>query len=99
MPQRKRRRVPKRPEAPIDCRAGERYELRRVGKPPLTIRIDEVHVNMTADGPMPKAWYVALTKNGTARRKGARWEPRRAVAWLTWRDGWWRFPRGERIEQ
>jgi hypothetical protein len=83
---------------PIECRAGELYLVKRYQKPTLTIRIEEVHTNMTPDGPLPKAWYVALTKNGTPRRKAARWEQRRAVAWLTWRDGAWRFPHGERMQ-
>lgn len=98
MPKRKRRKAPPRPEVPIDCKAGDLYLVKRVGKAALTVKIVEVHTNMTSDGPMPKSWYVVLTRNGTTRRKSARWEQRRAVAWLTFRDGAWRFPHGERID-
>jgi hypothetical protein len=83
----------------IDCKAGDRYLIKRVGKVALVVLVKEVHINMTSDGPGPKAFYVALTSKGTARRRSARWEPRRAVAWLTCRDGIWKFPHGERIPE
>lgn len=81
----------------VDCSAGEEYLIRRPGKPALVVRIVEVRLNFRRGYANPRAFYVALTRTGAVRRKGRRYEPPRAVAQLTWRDGRWQFPHGERV--
>jgi hypothetical protein len=93
--------MPKKKTRPnISVTAGQKYRVRRAGKPPRYVRVVRVSKGTTPRGDQPKALVIGITRSGNPVRRAHRWDLLQWRVWLTWLDDSWQMPSSyERIEK